>query len=312
MKYSAAYLIPVALLVLTACAIAEPPAAKDALPPKKKARHEVLTNAAWAALAKKDYKTANARADDCLDDFLPKALGMQKKLEIEKVEIAAGDVTEAEEKRIFENGLLNDVAACLYIKGRSAEHLKRWDDAEKAYSQASRYKHARVLDKRGWFWSVGEICEERAQALRLPPRQRAEALRELDKPPHERETGKAWNAFNKRAYPKAVAHAGKCIKQFSRPAQRLQNNLAKNRARVPVGIVTESQKQKIFANGILNDVATCLFIKGRCAERRRQIPQAKAAYSAARKLTYARCWDPNGSFFWSVSEAASDRLALLQ
>ena len=137
-------------------------------------------------------------------------------------------------------------------------------------------------------------------------------LDELKKAPHERETGKAWDAFNRKDYRTGISHADKCIQRFSKQAQELQTKLAKARARIPNGPVTEAQKQKVFANGVLNDVATCLFIKGRCAERLRQIPQAKAAYSAARKLTYARCWDPQGPWFWSPSEGALDRLESLQ
>lgn len=309
-------LLPISLVVSVLSTVlmarAEPPPPNAALPLLTKARHEILTTAAWKALAKHDYNTATIRADDCLDDFLPLALRMQKKLEADKVKIAVGNVTEAEKKRIFANGVLNDVAACLYIKGFSSERLERLEDAESTYLQAARCTYARVWDEtQELFWSVAEVCEVRARALRLPPQEREAHLAELDRPTHERETGKAWDAFNARDYKTAEAHADKCIKQFFHQAQKMQRKLSRTTEPIPVGAVTEAQKKKIFSNGVLNDVATCLFIKGRCAERLRQIPQAKEAYSAATKLTHARCWDPQG-WFWSVSEAAVDRLEFLQ
>ena len=315
MKSSPAYLLSVALVVLTlstAALAAEPLPVEKAATPAGKARHEVLTTAAWAAFEKKDYAGAIARAEQCLDDFAPAALRMQKKLEAEEAVIPEGNVSESELKRIFANGLLNDVAACLYVKGLSAEKLNRAEEAEKAYQQGSWYTHARVWNEpEKSFWAVAEVCEVRARALRLPPKEREDLLAELEMAPHERETKKAWDAFNRQDYRTAIEHADKCIKRFSRQAQQLQDELTKAGVRVPVGSVTEAKKKKIFANGVLNDVATCLFIKGRCAERLGRAAEAKEHYAAATKLTHARCWDEQG-WFWSVSEAATDRMEILK
>lgn len=75
--------------------------------------------------------------------------------------------------------------------------------------------------------------------------------------------------------------------------------------------MSDQDKQKIFANGLLNDVATCYFIKGKAAEKLVRKDDAKRAYEEAKKLTYARAWDPQG-WFWSPSEGASDRLDALR
>jgi hypothetical protein len=54
----------------------------------------------------------------------------------------------------------------LYIKGRSAEHLKKFDQAKEAYRICKGYPHARIWDPQGWFWSPSEACSDRAAKLK--------------------------------------------------------------------------------------------------------------------------------------------------
>lgn len=125
-------------------------------------------------------------------------------------------------------------------------------------------------------------------------------------------TNQAWEAFNKGDYEHATTYAEKCVNEFLGGAERRQLQLEKDRAPLPpTGAVTEQEKETIFANGLLNDVATCLYIKGRSAEALGHKDEAIKAYQAAAKYTYARCWDPKG-WFWSPSEASLDRLSVLR
>jgi hypothetical protein len=62
----------------------------------------------------------------------------------------------------------------------------------------------------------------------------------------------------------------------------------------------------------LNDVGTCWFIRGRSLEKMRRNSEAKTAYGAAAKYTYARCWDPDGQAYWSPAEAAAERLEVMR
>jgi len=71
-----------------------------------------------------------------------------------------GRVSDAEKNTIFSRGLLNDVATCFLIKGRSAENLRRKDAAKHAYAAATKYKHARCWDLKGWFWSPAEMAAD--------------------------------------------------------------------------------------------------------------------------------------------------------
>jgi hypothetical protein len=133
-------------------------------------------------------------------------------------------------------------------------------------------------------------------------------------------TKSAWDAFNKSDYMAAIKGAEECIYEFEGTAKRQQSELAKNKeAMPPTGRVSPGDRSQILERGVLNDVATCLWIKGRSAEylyRKSKgrdsayRDQAVATYQATCGLTYARTWDTKG-FFWSPAEAASDGLARL-
>lgn len=129
---------------------------------------------------------------------------------------------------------------------------------------------------------------------------------------NEELTTKAWDAFNSKRYSEAIQFAEKCIKEFSGGASREQSELERQKAPLPPkGKVSDEVKNAIWSRGLLNNVATCYFIWGRSAEELGQLDQARKAYEAASKYTYARCWDTKG-WFWSPSEAAMDHLVQLK
>ena len=133
---------------------------------KGKPLNERATAAAWMALEAEKFESAIKSADDCIGEFRGAAKRAQEKLEKEKAVIPANPTTEEQKQKIFENGLLNDVATCYFIKGRAAEKLGRKEDAKKAYEEARRLTYARTWDARGWFWSPAEGAADRLDALR--------------------------------------------------------------------------------------------------------------------------------------------------
>lgn len=134
--------------------------------------------------------------------------------------------------------------------------------------------------------------------LRLPPL-----------PLNAQLTTDAWNALNASEYPNAVSIAQECISAFANQALREQRALD-GATPPPVGKVGEDEKQAIFSHGVLNDVATCYFIKGQALERLNRLSEARDAYIQAEQFSYARTWDEQG-WFWSPAEAATDRLSAL-
>jgi hypothetical protein len=128
-------------------------------------------------------------------------------------------------------------------------------------------------------------------------------------PPNEQGTLSAWDALTN-GHPKtAIASADRVVDDFKDEAEAIQTDLrAKNAPAPPVGAVTdEKEKKVIFDRGVLNDVATCYYIKGQVLEQLKDATGAKQAYEAACRLTYARTWDPQG-WFWDPAKK-SCRLA---
>ena len=128
-------------------------------------------------------------------------------------------------------------------------------------------------------------------------------------PPNEQLTSDAWAVLNRLDYAVAIQKTEECIDSFELQAIRDQEAL-KDSPMPPVGAVSDEDKAVIQARGVLNDVATCYFIKGQALEKLGRVNQAKEAYQSAKQFPHARTWDPLG-FFWSPAQAASDRLAKL-
>jgi hypothetical protein len=128
----------------------------------------------------------------------------------------------------------------------------------------------------------------------------------------ERLTAAAWEEFHKENYLGAITNADKCIDEFLGAANRMQANLEKERKVIASGVVSEEHKAQIHSNGLLNDVGTCLFIRGRSLEKLDNKSTARKAYETAKGYTYARTWDVDAQLFWSPAEAAADRLEILK
>ena len=131
---------------------------------------------AWAALDKNDYANALTAASDCIDNFGAQAQRDQKRLADQNVPAPpTGAVSDVEKNAIFPRGVLNDVGAAYFIKGKSAEYLLKTTHQQKyveiartAYKGAVALPHARTWDPQGWFWSTAEASSDRLQALPAP------------------------------------------------------------------------------------------------------------------------------------------------
>lgn len=129
-------------------------------------------------------------------------------------------------------------------------------------------------------------------------------------PLNEKETAAAWRALDVKQLQKAIEHADVTIGAFLGDAIKIQERLVKSSATVPNGSVDSATRARIFANGLLNDVGSCLFIKGKALEGLERRDEAVRVYRQLATLTYARTWDPKG-WFWSPADAASRRLSEL-
>lgn len=260
------------------------------------APHEKEAAAAWEAFKSAKYEEAVRHADLCIGGFRISADRLEEDLEARKARVSNGRVSSKDKEAILKNGPLNDVAACFYIKGRSIDKLGKKDEATKILKETLKYGKARVWDARGWFWSPAEAAQLYMRNSEL-----------ADTTPHEVYVANAWAALNQGENEKAIANADKCILELQETALAREEQLAKSNEHLPTGTVDEATKQRIFENGPLNDVAACLYIKGRSAEAIGDKPVAIKAYRSLAKLTQGRCWDPQG-WFWSPAEQAAARL----
>jgi tetratricopeptide (TPR) repeat protein len=125
-----------------------------------------------------------------------------------------------------------------------------------------------------------------------------------EEPRHVKVTTAAWKAFEKKEYQEAIRQADICIDEFRGFANRRQKELDEKKEQIPIGDdVTDQQKEAIFKNGPLNDVATCYYIKARAAHELGKKADVAKALVEAKKYPAARAWDPQG-WFWSPAEAA--------
>jgi hypothetical protein len=121
----------------------------------------------------------------------------------------------------------------------------------------------------------------------------------------------AWQHFNDKDYAAAIRSSSECIAGFRRQAEKDQSDAIKNKEPPPgKGKMDRNspEAQHIFERGILNDVSACYFVLGNSQSASGDCKAAKQAYEALKNLTYARIWDPKGSF-WAPSEPADDWLA---
>ena len=87
--------------------------------------------------------------------------------------------------------------------------------------------------------------------------------------------------------------------------------------------MTQAQKQQksltelpkgdnVHTYWALNDVGTCLFIKGQALEAQGNAKGASAVYQKLmNELKFSQCWDERG-WFWRPADAAAGRLKAIE
>jgi hypothetical protein len=130
-------------------------------------------------------------------------------------------------------------------------------------------------------------------------------------PSHEKCTAAVWGARAQNNHREVVTNADTCLNLYLRGAEALQAELTAKNRKVPEGAVSDAEKEEIFRNSLLNDAATCAFLKGEALEALGERAAAIKAHELASRLTHARCWNADG-FFWCPAKGAADRLDLLK
>jgi len=112
---------------------------------------------------------------------------------------------------------------------------------------------------------------------------------------------KAWARLGKREFSEVHTLVDECIKKYS--------SQAKDQAKVSGGFPTKGEEDNFK---IMNDVATCYFIKGEALMREGKTEEARAAFTEViDKYPYAQSFDPRG-WYWSIKEKSEITLKKLE
>ncbi|MBD3266782.1 hypothetical protein GF373_08940 [bacterium] len=129
-----------------------------------------LTTKGFEALNQNQYNDAISFSRKCIDKFHENATETQDSLKANNIPspltgtVAGKDPNKI--KSIFDRGLLNDVAACLFIQGMAHWHLKQYSDAQSAFEQTLAFPHARVWDPGSQaFWSPTSAAQEKLDEI---------------------------------------------------------------------------------------------------------------------------------------------------
>jgi len=110
-----------------------------------------------------------------------------------------------------------------------------------------------------------------------------------------------WEQLGKRNFEKVYELTDKCIAEFKKDADKISHSLRD---------FPPQEKEDVYK--VMNDVATCYFIKGEALMREGKIEEAVEAFNTIiEKYPYAQAWDPRG-WFWSLKEKAEITLKKLK
>lgn len=126
---------------------------------------------------------------------------------------------------------------------------------------------------------------------------------------HAKMTAKVWDFLKTEQYDSVVVYADQCVQEYWDVALVQQQSVKEP---LPIGKVDAAVKERIMKNGPLNDLATCLVIKGRAFEQSGDVDRALLVYETLAQFSHARCYQAEADIFWSPSMAASDRIGVLK
>ena len=239
----------------------------------------VLAQQAWKALEKKQYDQAILLADDCEERFGLLARRQQSALKA----FPPPD-------KAFSYAALNDVATCLFIKGKALRGFRREEEAKGVFNTIIReYRFAQCWDPKGWFWKVSGAAQDQLACIKY----------DIDFGDYTSQTltAKAWKAYSARRYEAMELYIRKCVELFGEDAKTMQSSLRDYPAK--------GQESDYWA---LNDVATCLYIRGKALQKQGHNKDAALVYrEILDNYSFGQCYDPNG-WYWKVAEEAKRNL----
>ena len=248
-------------------------------------RSTTLVTKAWQALNANDPDAVLAYTNRCIELYSAEAQKMQSSLSSYPVGSNA---------EIFSYWALNDVATALFIQGEAYRKAGRKDESQEAFqSLMDNYSYGQCWDPKGWFWKPAEAAKERLSLM--------DSGMDIDFSDNSSGalTSKSWEALNNKDLEAVLTYTDKCIELYAEKAKEMQQSLT---------MYAWESKEKVFSYWALNDVGTCLYIRGKALRQAGKLKEAQEAYKKLiEEFKFAQCWDPGG-WFWKPAEAAEKEL----
>ena len=116
---------------------------------------DTITTKAWESLNAKDEKGVLLFTDKCIELYEDEA----KSQAVNLIEFPKGSTIDT-----FK--IMNDVAACYFIRGEFFKYNKNWSGATQAYQTLIDYfPFAKYWDPRGWYWNPAEIAKDEIRKI---------------------------------------------------------------------------------------------------------------------------------------------------
>jgi len=248
-----------------------------------------LLSKAWQSLNEGDLEAVLAYTNKCIELYDQRARNIQGHL-VDYVKGTKDDISLYWE--------LNDVATALFIQGEAYQKNNQIEKAKGAYKKLIKeYTFGQCWDSRGWFWKPAEAAKQKMSLLIED--EEDSVSDSVDKESSTVLVRKAWKALNANNLIAVKIFTSKCVTMYETEAFDMQKNLTG---------YPGPEKEEIFEYKILNDVGTCLYIRGEAYRKQEKFDEAKASFQELMKsYKYAQCWD-EGGWFWKPAMEAKKRL----
>lgn len=137
----------------------------------------------------------------------------------------------------------------------------------------------------------------------------------LPQPPPTREQllTRAWNASERERWATVVELLTKLLDDCEFSAERGEKQMLSTNAPPPklgrLGVaLSEADAQANFSRGMINDVATALFLRGEAFNHLGKLPEARADWQKVLTYPHAATWDIRTKEFWLTKEGAENKL----
>ncbi len=134
-------------------------------------------------------------------------------------------------------------------------------------------------------------------------------------PPPTREEllARAWNAHNEKNWSQVVELTTTLLGDFERPAEKKQEELTKAKAPEPktgrIGVdLSDADERNNHSFGLINDVATSLYLRGEAYRHLRKEVEARADWKKVMTFDHAVTFDIRTKEFWRTKEGAENKL----